>query len=337
MRPAAKTSSGHLSLLLLITAGLLCLSACDDPARVQGSGDGNTVSGYHEDSSLPLPLRIEKQLEKKQWQAAARKTADSEQQLGASYKPLLRKVLRQFFIKAVNEGSEDEKFSVATTVVELRDANLEHQMRTALKAQQNPRMLEQARWRTLWDNYLKSPRLADPIKTFDQYIVQIPEAGGHYVRPVKEEVIKVNRAINYAKQKHRAEFRRVEPLLKQGDKNTLFYLVDSMFQNPHRDLLPWMVLLMNHQDPIISSRAIMALGRLNTPLARRRLLHFVTGNRALINRLFAARILWQSVKLPHTPAVEPNHEKDNIRVIPGGAKHITPKTKTTTTPPENTP
>ena len=322
MKPATKRKRTLLSLGLMAAAVAL-VWACDHPQKTMEQPTGEKASAaVADDAGQPLAVRIKAMLKSNQWQAAARLTADSEEKLGKSYAPLLRNVLRDFFITAINEGSEDEKFAVATSAVELQDAALEHRMHKALKEQQNPRMLEQARWRMLWESYLDASHHGNDITSFDQYIRQIPEAGGHYVQPGHDEIVAVNRAINQAKQTHRADYRTIEPILKTANKNTLFYLAESMFQVPHDDLLPWMVLLMNHPDPVISARAIMAIGSLQSIPARRRLLHFVASNRPLATRVFAARVLWKSEALPPAPKKAPEHT--TIRVIPGGAKQPQP-------------
>ena len=322
MKPSAKRKSA-LPLLGLLPAVLLLAWACDHPDKTREETAAHKASAaVAADNGQPPAARIEAMLKSNQWQAAARLTADSEETLGRDYAPLLRKVLRDFFVEAIKDGSEDEKFAVAASVVELKDSLLERRMHEALREQQNPRMLEQARWRMLWESYLDASHHGNEMTTFDEYIRQIPEAGGHYVQPAREDIVAVNRAINQAKHTHRATFRIIEPILKAGKKSTLFYLADSMFQTPHGDLLPWMVLLMNHPDPVISARAIMAIGSLQSIQGRRRLLHFVAGNRPLATRVFAARVLWKSEALPAAPEQPP--ENTTIRVIPGGAAQTQP-------------
>ena len=271
----------HLLALILLVGALAC-------SRGQ---EREPTPAY--DPQTPLSVQVAAHLEKNAWIPAARLLVSHGDPSNLATKAMVRDVVARFLTQAFREAGEVDRFAVAEAMIHARDKRLEDDLRSELKRVGKTKMMDQVKWRELWDE-ASSHRYFDTVQARElaTSLEDLPGAGGRYVEPGQQDLVALNYLIATARKDNSATYRMIEPVLKQGSVNQQYILALMLFQRPEELFLPWMLLLAENPDPIIARRAMMAAAHTRSARAVPRLLNYLADHPRGPDSLFAAQVLW---------------------------------------------
>ncbi len=207
--------------------------------------------------------------------------------------PLIRRASGDFILSVFKKLPEKEKVKVAGIILALNEPYMISELQLLVKRFKNPRILESAEWKRIWDAYMNDQ---EPPSTVDGRLHTLPGAPGHYIEPDRDEIIQLNRKWDEFK-RGKISAKQLAKWASKQNPNVKYKLITKIKQRNLKALLPVLEVLSFDNDELIARESLISVGLTGGDDGLRFLAGFIADERVPEDRrVFAAEVVIGIVK-----------------------------------------